>query len=63
MPGEAVAAERAVNKRMNRRATALRTLTQECERMSRKRAVRCERVRAFVPEGAQAHITVKKTVT
>ena len=47
MPGEAVAAERAVDVRMNRRAIALRTLTRNCERMSQQRAVRCERMRAF----------------
>ena len=47
MPGEAVAAERAVDVRMNRRAIALRTLTRNCERMSQQRALSRERMRAF----------------
>ncbi len=61
LPGEAVANQRAVDVRMNRRAIALRTLTRNCERMSQKRALRCERMRAFFARmNAGAYIWKKK---
>ena len=62
MPGEAVANQRAVDVRMNRRAIALRTLTRNCERMSQQRALSRERMRAFFARmNAGAYIMEKET--